>query len=35
MLKPNSKNIFLLDGMGALVSAAIMGLLVAQQVSFF
>lgn len=33
--KLNSKNIFLLDGLGALVSASIMGLIIAQQVSFF
>ena len=31
----HSKNVFLLDGIGAVVSASIMGLLVAQQVSFF
>lgn len=35
MLKVNSKNIFLLDGMGAVVSASIMGLIVARQVNFF
>ena len=31
----HSKNVFLLDGIGAVVSASIMGLLVAQQVSLF
>ena len=34
-MKLNSKNIFLLDGFGALVSASIMGIIIAHQVSFF
>jgi len=35
MLKLHKKNVFLLDGLGAIVSALLMGLVIAQFVSFF